>query len=130
MREQLAAKGIELLVVVPQEGIKLSADKTMIEQVLINLVKNATEAVQDKQEKLIILRAYLDEKSRARIDVEDNGNGMTSEALTKVLIPFFTTKKTGSGIGLSLSRQIMRLHQGSISVQSELGAGTTFTLSF
>lgn len=130
MREQLAAKGIELLVVVPQENIKLSADKTMIEQVLINLVKNATEAVQDKQEKLIILRAYLDEKSRARIDVEDNGNGMTSEALTKVLIPFFTTKKTGSGIGLSLSRQIMRLHQGSISVQSELGAGTTFTLSF
>ncbi|GAB3196524.1 sensor histidine kinase [Pontibacter aydingkolensis] len=130
MREQLAQKHVKLQVDVPQDRLLLSADSSMIEQVLINLIKNAIEAVQEQPEPKIILRAYHDERSRISIEVADNGTGMTQEAQTKIFIPFYSTKKTGSGIGLSLSRQIMRLHKGSISVQSELGKGTRFTLRF
>ena len=97
---------------------------------LINLVKNAIEALHEKADATIKLQAYLDDRSRARILVCDNGQGLTEEAMQKIFIPFYTTKKTGSGIGLSLSRQIMRLHQGNISVNSKLGEGTFFTLSF
>lgn len=130
MREQVAQKHVRIKVDVPQDRLLLSADRSMIEQVLINLIKNASEAVQEQPEPKIILRAYLDERSRISIEVEDNGSGMTQEALTKIFIPFYSTKKSGSGIGLSLSRQIMRLHKGSISVQSELGKGTRFILRF
>ena len=130
MREQVAQKHVRIKVDVPQDRLLLSADRSMIEQVLINLIKNASEAVQEQPEPKIVLRAYLDERSRISIEVEDNGSGMTQEALTKIFIPFYTTKKSGSGIGLSLSRQIMRLHKGSISVQSELGKGTRFILRF
>lgn len=130
MREQVAQKHVRIKVDVPQDRLLLSADRSMIEQVLINLIKNASEAVQEQPEPKIVLRAYLDERSRISIEVEDNGSGMTQEALTKIFIPFYSTKKSGSGIGLSLSRQIMRLHKGSISVQSELGKGTRFILRF
>ncbi|MBC5991327.1 sensor histidine kinase [Pontibacter cellulosilyticus] len=130
MREQLAQKHVRIKVDVPQDRLLLSADRSMVEQVLINLIKNAIEAVHEQHEPRIILRAYLDERSRISIEVEDNGSGMTQEAQTKIFIPFYSTKKTGSGIGLSLSRQIMRLHKGSIAVQSELGKGTKFILRF
>lgn len=130
LREQLASKHVKLQVEVPPDSLILSADRNMVEQVLINLVKNALEAVQEKPEGCVVLRAYHDERSRISIEVVDNGHGMTDEAMAKIFIPFFTTKKSGSGIGLSLSRQIMRLHKGTISVQSELGKGTTFVLRF
>lgn len=120
---------MKLKVAVPSDSLLLTADRSMIEGT-INLVKNASEAVQEQPEALIILRAYLDERSRVSIEVADNGSGMTSEAMNKILIPSFSTKKTRSGIGLSLSRQIMRLHKGTISVQSELGKGTRFVLRF
>ncbi len=130
MREQLAQQHIKLKIELPSDKLLLSADRTMVEQVLINLVKNAIEAVQDQHSPEIILRAYLDERSRICMEVADNGSGMTPEAQTKIFIPFYTTKKSGSGIGLSLSRQVMRLHKGSIAVQSELGKGTKFILKF
>ncbi|NDK56426.1 HAMP domain-containing histidine kinase [Pontibacter sp. BT213] len=130
MREQLASQKVRLTVEIPAEDILLSADRTLIEQVMINLVKNAVEAVHENENATITLQAYLDERSRARLVVKDNGHGMTEEAMQKIFIPFYTTKKTGSGIGLSLSRQIMRLHQGNIAVNSKLGEGTAFMLSF
>ncbi|GAA4436404.1 sensor histidine kinase [Pontibacter saemangeumensis] len=130
LRGQLAARQISLQLEVPKEALLLSADRAMVEQVLINLVKNATEAVQEQPDGKVTVRAYLDERSRISIEIQDNGHGMTPEAMAKIFIPFFTTKKSGSGIGLSLSRQIMRLHKGAISVQSELGKGTTFILRF
>ncbi|MBJ6118081.1 ATP-binding protein [Pontibacter sp. BT310] len=130
MREQLSRQQVQLKVEVPSEDILLSADRGMVEQVLINLVKNAVEALHEKSDATIKLQATLDDRSRARIMVCDNGQGLTEEAMQKIFIPFYTTKKTGSGIGLSLSRQIMRLHQGNISVDSKLGEGTAFTLSF
>lgn len=130
LREQLAQQHVQLLVQAPRENMLLTADRTMVEQVLINLVKNATEAVHEQPDGQIALCASLDERSRITISVSDTGPGMTEEAMAKIFIPFYSTKKTGSGIGLSLSRQMMRLHKGTISVQSELGRGTTFLLRF
>jgi two-component system, NtrC family, nitrogen regulation sensor histidine kinase NtrY len=130
LREQLVQQNIEFSLDIESDNLLLSADRGMVEQVLINLIKNAMEAVQEKECSQIKVRAFLDERSRVCLEVEDNGQGMTPEATTKIFIPFFTTKKSGSGIGLSLSRQIMRLHNGSIVVQSELEKGTTFTLRF
>ncbi|GAB3816154.1 sensor histidine kinase [Pontibacter rugosus] len=130
LREQLAQKQVELEVQAPQESMLLNADRSMIEQVLINLVKNAMEAVQEQPEAKVCLKASLDERSRIAIAVSDNGPGMTKEAVTKIFIPFFSTKPSGSGIGLSLSRQMMHLHKGTLAVQSQLGQGTTFILRF
>ena len=102
----------------------------MIEQVLINLVKNSIQSFDEQAEKTLTLRAFVSDKSRPVILVKDNGPGIDPDALEKIFIPFFTTKKTGSGIGLSLSRQIMRQHQGTLTVKSEVGEGTEFYLRF
>jgi two-component system nitrogen regulation sensor histidine kinase NtrY len=106
------------------------ADKTMIEQVLINLIKNAIQSFDEQPAKLIELKGYCNEKGKPVISVKDNGAGIDVEALEKIFIPFFSTKKTGSGIGLSLSKQIMRQHEGNITVKSTLGEGTEFLLRF
>src|SRR6185369_9923724 len=97
----------QLSISVYPEDLTLSADKNMIEQVLINLIRNAIQAFEDQEEKKIDIKVFVNEKSRAVIAVKDNGTGIDPEAMEKIFIPFFTTKKSGSGIGLSLSRQIM-----------------------
>jgi signal transduction histidine kinase len=94
------------------------------------LVKNAIQAFDDQPEKYIRLHGHTDEKGNGIITVADNGPGIEPEALEKIFIPFFSTKKTGSGIGLSLSKQIMRMHEGRITVKSEVGQGTEFSLRF
>lgn len=129
-RKELMEKGIHLDISVYPEDLTISADKNMIEQVVINLVKNAIQSFEDQQDKQIALKAYLTEKSRPVISIRDNGTGIDPEALEKIFIPFFTTKKTGSGIGLSLSRQIMRQHQGTLTVKSTVGKGTEFFMRF
>lgn len=129
-KKELSEKNIKLECSVEPSDLTLSADKIMIEQVLINLFKNAIQAFDDGEEKLIILKAYYNEKMRPIISVKDNGTGIDPEALEKIFIPFFTTKKTGSGIGLSLSRQIMRQHQGTLTVKSTVGKGTEFLMRF
>lgn len=114
-----------------EEGMLVNVDPELLSQVLINLVKNAIEAVdENKNEKIIVLKSYFNEKSRPCIAVQDNGKGIEKDALNSIFIPFFTTKKTGSGIGLSLSREILRKHGGTISVKSELTIGTEFVLKF
>lgn len=102
------------------------ADPSLMEQVLINLIKNASEA-RSKENSRVELKAYQTNE-RCIIEVEDNGMGIENEALSKVFIPFFTTKKAGSGIGLSLSRQIVQMHGGEITVKSEINKGTTFRI--
>ena len=129
-RKELTEKNIQLSISVYPEDLTISADKNMIEQVLINLIKNAIQAFEDQENKVIELKAALNEKSRPVITVKDNGSGIDPEALEKIFIPFFTTKKTGSGIGLSLSRQIMRQHQGTLTVKSTVGKGTEFFMRF
>jgi two-component system nitrogen regulation sensor histidine kinase NtrY len=129
-RKELMEKNIRLNITVYPEDLTISADRNMIDQVVINLIKNAIQSFEEQDEKNIELKAFLNEKSRPVISVRDNGTGIDPEALEKIFIPFFTTKKTGSGIGLSLSRQIMRQHQGTLTVKSTVGKGTEFFMRF
>ena len=101
-----------------------------MEQVLINLVLNAIEAVRDKTVPKITLTAVSSPHSKISLKVIDNGNGISPELMDKIFIPFFSTRKTGSSIGLSLCKQIMMLHKGNIQVQSVEGEGTAFVLTF
>lgn len=129
-KKELSEKGIKLECSVNPTDITISADKILTEQVIINLLKNAIQAFDEGEDKVITLKAYYNEKMRPVISVKDNGTGIDPEALEKIFIPFFTTKKTGSGIGLSLSRQIMRQHQGTLTVKSTVGVGTEFKMRF
>jgi two-component system nitrogen regulation sensor histidine kinase NtrY len=112
------------------ETLELMADKAMIEQVLINLIKNAIESIDRNTDGLIELIVFRNETNNLTIQVKDNGKGISPEVLDDIFVPFFTTKNNGSGIGLSLSRQIMQMHTGTIKVQSEVGKGSTFRLVF
>jgi len=129
MEPTLRQKEIELEILLKDPTLQLEADISLIEQVLINLVVNAVEAVKENETKLITLSGEA-AKDKMILRVSDNGKGMPAEILDKVFVPFFTTKKNGSGIGLSLSRQIMQAHHGSIQVVSEVDKGTVFTLQF
>ncbi|MFC3417626.1 sensor histidine kinase [Algoriphagus hitonicola] len=130
LNHQIESGGIQLIKELEPEELILFGDQTQIEQVLINLTQNAIQALEDSDKKIIRLRAYIDEAGKIIIEVCDTGKGIEEEALSKIFIPFFTTKKKGSGIGLSLSKQIMRRHKGNIQVKSIQGEGTTFKLIF
>ena len=86
--------------------------------------------VESMRDAEVLLTAVIDQQGRRLIRISDNGHGIAAESLEKVFIPFYSTKRTGTGIGLSLSRQIMRRHGGDITVVSDPGAGATFTLRF
>jgi len=130
MKTQIGDNGIHFETSVDPESLELTADAEMVEQVLINLVLNSIDAVKNKHEGKIQLISKMDERGRVIIQVIDNGAGIEEEVMEKIFIPFFTTKEHGSGIGLSLSKQIMRLHRGTITVQSNRGEETVFTLRF
>ena len=121
---------IQIETAISPENLKLIADQDLIEQVLINLIKNAREAVVDVETPVVRLEAGINLKSRVEIKVIDNGPGISPEDQDRIFIPFFSTKEEGSGIGLSLSQQIMRLHRGSISVNSIPGEKTELRLEF
>jgi two-component system, NtrC family, nitrogen regulation sensor histidine kinase NtrY len=129
-KKELADNGIAISISVEPVDVQVTADKTLIEQVLINLIKNGIQAFGDKVERQISLTSFLGENGSVIISIKDTGTGIEPEALEKIFIPFFSTKKTGSGIGLSLSKQIMRQHEGTITVKSVLGEGTEFVLRF
>ncbi|GAA0879504.1 sensor histidine kinase [Algoriphagus jejuensis] len=130
LQNQLEAQGITLTQELNPKELILFGDQNQIEQVMINLLQNAIQALEEAEEKIITLKAFIDEAGKIILEVCDTGKGIEEEALGKIFIPFFTTKKKGSGIGLSLSKQIMRRHKGNIQVRSKLGEGTTFKLIF
>ena len=130
MQPTLEQKNIDLEIILKDTDLQLEADINLLEQVLINLLVNAIEAVKEKSEPRIILSAYVANNKKTVVKVSDNGTGMTEEVLDKIFIPFFSTKKHGSGIGLSLCKQIMMLHKGTMQVQSTEGEGTSFLLQF
>jgi two-component system, NtrC family, nitrogen regulation sensor histidine kinase NtrY len=121
---------ILLTIVVDPESLCITADKQLTEQVLINLVTNSIHSLQGVTERKIKLAAFSDQAGRIWIQVIDNGKGISEEISDKIFVPFFTTKEGGSGIGLSLSRQIMMLHNGKITFNSVPGVETVFTLVF
>ena len=110
--------------------LDIQADPDLIDQILINLVKNAMEAIEKIKNPTINIRTSRSSEGDIQIQVRDNGPGIPDEVLENIFVPFYTTKESGSGIGLSLSRQIMRLHKGNIVVHSNESSGSTFTLQF
>jgi signal transduction histidine kinase len=130
LRGQIEERALTVDVSVDPPDLTLSADPDLLDQVLVNLALNALQAVEDQDDGHITFRASVDRRSRPVLRVEDNGPGIPPDVQEKIFVPFFTTKEEGSGIGLSLSRQIMRLHGGTISVRSAPGEGTTFALRF
>lgn len=130
MEEEMEKKNIAFSISVMPENIEISLDEQLIEQVLINLLKNAIHAVEGRPSPTIEVKAFFNKRGRVTVQVIDNGVGILKEVIDKIFIPFFTTKPTGSGIGLSLSKQIIRLHNGSITASSEPEIGTTFTITF
>jgi two-component system, NtrC family, nitrogen regulation sensor histidine kinase NtrY len=129
MRPELKKTPIQFGYHCESEYITIQGDEEMIEQVLINLIKNAMEALNHVDDPRIELNGRVSDNV-VQIEVIDNGSGIIPEAIERIFIPFFTTKKTGSGIGLALSRQIMQMHNGSLTVKSEPDVKTVFTLNF
>lgn len=129
MEPTLDKKNIEMDIVLKDTSLSVEVDPSLIEQVLINLVVNAIEALKDRENAMIVLSATSN-NNKVAIKVADNGTGIPDDVLENIFIPFFSTKKTGSGIGLSLCKQIMMLHKGNINVHSVPGQGTAFTLQF
>ncbi len=130
MQPTLEKKKIELEIILRDPFLSLEADVNLLEQVMINLLLNGIDAVSERSNAKIIISAEASPMERTIIKVSDNGNGIRPEILEKIFIPFFSTKKTGSGIGLSLCKQVMLLHGGNIQVQSNPGEGTVFSLLF
>jgi two-component system, NtrC family, nitrogen regulation sensor histidine kinase NtrY len=129
LMESDLSKNIRIITCVYPEDIAIEADFAQVEQILINLIKNASEALSDKKEGIIHLKASCADDGTI-IQVEDNGIGISSDIIDDIFVPFYTTKENGSGIGLSLSKQIMQNHDGTISVNSAPDKGAIFTLKF
>jgi nitrogen fixation/metabolism regulation signal transduction histidine kinase len=127
--EECAKNRIQFKVNIKNPGLKLFADQHQIEQILINLIKNALDSLKASSNGIIEIRAFK-QSEKVYIEVEDNGPGINEELKDQIFVPFFTTKNNGSGIGLSLSRQIMNNHDGSIKFSSIPNKETVFTLRF
>jgi two-component system nitrogen regulation sensor histidine kinase NtrY len=132
LKERLDKEQITLDFSVQPRNLVLVADKKLVEQVLINLINNSIESLilTNRGKKLINITAFMNEEQRVFLKVTDNGKGIAPELIDQIFVPFFSTKEEGTGIGLSLSRQVMRLHQGSLNVYSFPDKETTFTLVF
>ena len=127
--EEFAGSGAAFsLEVTPRDAVIL-ADEKLVEQALINLIRNALQATMDVKQPVIKLRGFR-EGNQICLEVIDNGKGIPEDIIDHIFTPFFTTRKNGSGIGLSMVRQVMQMHKGSISVSSEEGKQTSFTMVF
>ena len=123
------SNNIRIIESVNPENIAIVADYAQVEQILLNLIKNSIEALSNKKNGTIHLKAFCADDA-ILIQVEDNGIGISGDIIEDIFVPFYTTKENGSGIGLSLSKQIMQNHNGSISVNSVPENGAIFTLRF
>ena len=130
MQPKLSQYNIQIKIRIFPQDLKILADPDLIDQVVINLLLNAVDAIKEVTEPQITIVASTNLNNRTTIEIADNGKGIKQDILDKIFMPFFTSKKSGSGIGLSLSRQIMQMHKGSISVRSKPGEGALFTLVF
>lgn len=129
LRPELEQRGIQLEVEVNPPPMRIYLDATQIDQILINLLTNAMQALEDRAEPTIKLYAYVADGGK-HIAVSDNGPGVPPDLRENIFVPFFTTRTNGSGIGLSLSQQIMQKHKGALSYQPASTGGATFVLSF
>ena len=132
VKANLEKAQIEFSISVTPDNLMLQADPDLLEMVLLNLIKNAGEALKGRENAQVILSANYNQHQQIEIAVTDNGPGIISQAIDKVFIPFYSTKsKTGgTGVGLSISRRIVQLHRGSLSVESTPNEKTTFLMRF
>lgn len=130
LENQIEQQNIEFDVIIKDFDLMIEGDMVLIEQVLINLIINAIDAVKSQENPEITLSVFQNNQQQTIIEVRDNGVGMSDELMDKIFVPFFTSKPNGSGIGLSLSKQIMALHKGTITVNSVEKQGTAFRLGF
>ena len=112
------------------DDLQVFADERQITQVLVNLVKNALQAIDDKPDGKVTVHAGRNESEQIFIEVRDNGKGIPPELADDIFVPFFTTKDKGSGVGLSVSRYIMRLHNGNLQLQTSSHQGSVFVMTF
>lgn len=130
IKQDKDSTNIEFAYEVEPSELKMDADRAMLEQVLINLVKNAQQATQHVEQARISLNAGLNRRGHVVIDIADNGFGVDDDMKSKIFIPFFTTKKEGSGVGLALTRQVMNSHGGTVKVATSNTGGALFSLVF
>ena len=130
LQEEAGSNDIVLEFKSSPNTLELTADISLLEKVLINLIKNAFQALENSKDGKVRVSAYRNVEDRVEIIIKDNGAGIPSNIIDDIFIPFYTTKNSGSGIGLSLSRQIMRLHSGTITVSSMPNETTVFSLVF
>ena len=130
MQAEWKGQGISFHLRVDGDNLVLLADTELLDQVMINLLRNAAHAVEGSEVKQISVRSRINERNRITIDVEDSGPGIKPEHAEKIFLPFFTTKPHGSGVGLSLARQIMLVHRGNISLAPGASGGARFRLTF
>lgn len=130
MEPSLMVKHIRLELKCGDTTVSAHLDQPLIEQVVINFITNATYALTDRPDPTIILYTGVSQEGRAYITVADNGCGIPDEIRDKIFVPFFSTRKKGSGIGLSLSREIIKLHQAELHIQTKEGEGSAFTILF
>ena len=126
LQSDIRAAGITYTAHVSPDNIEIHADETQLQMVLINLIKNAMDALEHTEKPRIQVKGAMGNAQQIIIEVTDNGPGIEPEAQERIFIPFFTTKKKGSGIGLSLSQQIIQMHGGQLKVASPPEKGTTF----
>jgi nitrogen fixation/metabolism regulation signal transduction histidine kinase len=127
---ELAVRNIRFAMHVVPETLEVAVDVELLDQALINLVRNAMEALREETEGKITLSAIMEAGGRTTIAVADNGSGIPADQREKVFVPFFTTKRQGSGIGLTLVRQIATVHDAAVSISDTEGGGTTVSLRF
>lgn len=128
LEPELNNQDIKLVTKLSEPTIELEADAVQLEQVFINLIKNAIEALHDQKDGIISIDTYQTEKNNCIIQITDNGPGIEPALIDQLFIPFFTTKKEGSGIGLNLSREMIIKHGGRLTVQSIPNQATTLTV--
>ncbi len=129
LRGELDKRNVKFNIEIESASLIIRADRNLLQQVLLNLVKNSIEALENVKDPLLDIRV-LREEGRHVISIEDNGTGIDPGIIDEIFVPFYTTKPQGSGIGLSLARQIMRMHGGNLRVSSKPGKGTTVYLDF
>ncbi len=123
-------KGVSFQIMMEPSGLDLVADRELVEQVLINLLQNAVQVLVDTPDAIVWLSARLNVRGHVVIEVADNGPGITDDVASRMFVPFYTTRREGSGVGLALSRQIMIVHGGSITFLHREGGGARFMLVF
>jgi|WetSurMetagenome_2_1015567.scaffolds.fasta_scaffold00903_3 two-component system, NtrC family, nitrogen regulation sensor histidine kinase NtrY len=128
LSENLNVSGIKTVVEINPVSLETTIDPVLFEQVIINLILNSIEALKKAKEPEIIIKVHVASKQTIKITIADNGRGINKEDLGNIFVPYFTTKANGSGLGLSICRNIIDLHKGQISVNSSPGSGTLVTI--